>query len=171
MAIRQAYALGQSPLNKFLFASIGKEKNGMDLTVLSALARLDFEPWTEAARLSGLTKEAATTALAAIISTLPEGNWSSATVRSIAVRLIKCLPKPSVSLASIPQVDVPDAQALGVKVRQGLILVGIGIAMFFVISRVMAPSAPEIHTGSIDRERPHVASVASADTIETLHPL
>jgi hypothetical protein len=57
MALRPEYSLIHSEFNDFLFALVGKEKNGMQLTVLSALVRLGFDPWREAARLSELTKE------------------------------------------------------------------------------------------------------------------
>ncbi len=87
MALRPEYSLVHSEFNDFLFAFVGEEKSGMQLTVLSALARLGFDPWGEAARLSELTKEAATSALATAISALPKGNWKALNSRSIAVRL------------------------------------------------------------------------------------
>jgi hypothetical protein len=34
--------------DNFLYASIGADRNGMPLSVLSALARLDLDPWEEA---------------------------------------------------------------------------------------------------------------------------
>jgi len=48
----------------FLFASIGEDRNGMLLSVLSAMARLDVDPWQEAAKLAGLPGQAATQRLA-----------------------------------------------------------------------------------------------------------
>ncbi len=84
MALRPEYSLVHSEFNDFLFALVGQEKSGMQLTVLSALARFGFDPWREAARLSELTKEAATSALAAVISALPEGDWKGLNSRSIA---------------------------------------------------------------------------------------
>jgi hypothetical protein len=39
--------------NDFLFAPIGEQANGMQLSVLSALARMNVDPWEEAARLVG----------------------------------------------------------------------------------------------------------------------
>jgi hypothetical protein len=39
-----AYALQHSDLNGFLFAAVGNEANGMTLSVLSALARLEMDP-------------------------------------------------------------------------------------------------------------------------------
>ena len=38
----------------FLFASIGEERNGMLLSVVSALARLNVDPWQGAANLAQL---------------------------------------------------------------------------------------------------------------------
>jgi len=92
MVLRPEYALGHSEFNDFLFAFVGVEKNGIQLTVLSALARLDLDPWGEATRLSTLTREAATSALAAAICALPEGQWNAQDSRSIASRLVGHLP-------------------------------------------------------------------------------
>ena len=43
-----------SEFDAFLFAPIGEEKNGMLLSVVSALARLNIDPWQEAANLATL---------------------------------------------------------------------------------------------------------------------
>jgi hypothetical protein len=37
-----------SEYDDFLFASMGEDRNGLPLSVLSALARLDVDPWEEA---------------------------------------------------------------------------------------------------------------------------
>ena len=92
MALRPEYSLGHSEFNKFLFSFVGEERSGLQLTVLSALARLGLDPWGEAARLAELPKEAATRALAAEISKLPDGNWKASDTQSIAFRLVGCLP-------------------------------------------------------------------------------
>jgi cell wall assembly regulator SMI1 len=47
------FALKNSGLNDILFAEIGSGVNGSPLTILSMLARLGEDPWTEAARLAG----------------------------------------------------------------------------------------------------------------------
>lgn len=46
------YSLPNSEFNAFVFAPIGEERNGMLLSVMSALARRDIDPWQEAARLT-----------------------------------------------------------------------------------------------------------------------
>jgi hypothetical protein len=50
----------------------------MPLSVLSALARLDVDPWEEAAKLSELPKDTAAQRLASFIVRLPGGRWTQA---------------------------------------------------------------------------------------------
>lgn len=137
MSLRPEYALGQSEFNDFLFAFVGEEKNGADLTVLSALSRLDMDPWEEAARLSGLTREMATTALAATIHSLPDGNWKTSDTRSIAIRLIGHLPGHGASPAgSFPgkkhgtKEPMPDGQ-------KWLLWIGLALAVVTALSHLL----------------------------------
>jgi hypothetical protein len=81
----------------FLHAPIGMERNAMPLSVLSALARLDLDPWKEAAELSELSRDCATQRLAALIARLPGGRWTQAEARGIAHHLIEFLPSGSTS--------------------------------------------------------------------------
>ena len=78
--------------NDFLFAPIGEEKNAMLLSVISALARLDIDPWQEAARLTQLPKGLATQRLTFMVEGLPGGQWASSDSRVIAARLVQLLP-------------------------------------------------------------------------------
>ena len=95
MTLRREYSLGHSEYNAFLFASVGEEKIGMPLTVLTALTRLGVDPWLEAARLADLSKEAALQAFTATIARLPEGDWKATDAGAIAARLLKWLPGKS----------------------------------------------------------------------------
>jgi len=45
----------------FLYASVGEDSEGSTVTVLSALARLNLDPWAEAAELAALGPERAAT--------------------------------------------------------------------------------------------------------------
>jgi hypothetical protein len=60
-----------SDFDDFLYAPIREDKSGMPLSVVSALARLDVDPWEEAARLAAMPGEAATQRLSALIASLP----------------------------------------------------------------------------------------------------
>jgi hypothetical protein len=77
----------------FLLAPIGDDHNGMQLSVLSALARLDVDPWDEAAALALLPADAATRKLAAMIAALPAGPSARPDAATIAARLIPLLPR------------------------------------------------------------------------------
>lgn len=61
----------RTELDPFLFAPIGEERNGMLLNVLSALARLDVDPWHEAASLMVIPTPDATARLTWLLSSLP----------------------------------------------------------------------------------------------------
>jgi hypothetical protein len=82
-----------SEFHDFLYAPVGEDRNGMMLSVLSALARLDVDPWQEAADLTRLPGEAAISRLASLIATLPEGPSGHRDSGTIAARLIALLPR------------------------------------------------------------------------------
>ena len=133
MPLRPEYMLGHSEFNEFLFAFVGEEKSGQQLTVLSALARLGLDPWGEAARLSKLPDEAATDALAAAIGALPGGDWTASEGQSIAIRLVNYLPKRNSPSARLPQ----DASIAVHKQKSGapnwLIWIALGAAVLFAM--------------------------------------
>src|SRR5687767_3959352 len=83
----------------FLAATVGEERNGMHLSVLSAFARLDMDPWEEARRLADLPKGTAVNALAALIAKLPAGLWEPSEATRIAARLVPLLPKRPAALS------------------------------------------------------------------------
>ena len=55
---------------RFLYAAVGEDRNGYVVTVLSALARLGLDPWTETAELARLGREAARLRLGKSLSRL-----------------------------------------------------------------------------------------------------
>jgi hypothetical protein len=89
-----------SEFDDFLFAPVGEERNGMLLSVLSALARLDIDPWQEAAKLADLPGETATQRLTSLIAALPDEPSAHRDPLRIATRLIALLP-------SRPLPDIP----------------------------------------------------------------
>lgn len=54
--------------DRFLHASVGEDRNGNGVTVLSALARLNLDPWQEASDLAALGREAAGVRLGSLLS-------------------------------------------------------------------------------------------------------
>lgn len=84
----------RSEFEDFLYAAIGADGNESPLSVLSALARLNLDPWQEAAELSELPKAIAAARLERLIARLPRGRWDEADLGVIADRLIALLPSP-----------------------------------------------------------------------------
>jgi len=81
-----------SKFDPFLFAAIGEERNGMSLSVLSALARIELDPWSEAASLSAMPAPAATERLISLLSSLPRSQLETPTPDTI-IRLVGLLPR------------------------------------------------------------------------------
>lgn len=80
--------------NTFLYAGIGAEANGTVLSVLSAMARMNLDPWREAATLAGLPGRAAVKRLTTLIAALPGRSSTPDEQESTAERLVKLLPQP-----------------------------------------------------------------------------
>ena len=87
----------RSEFDDFLFAPIGEDRNGMPLSVLSALVRLDVDPWQEAAKLARLPGKTAAQRLASLIAPLPDGPSAQLDPGTIAARLIARLPRQASS--------------------------------------------------------------------------
>jgi hypothetical protein len=93
MTLATATSAVESRFDSFLYAAVREDPDGAPLTVLSVLARLDMDPWQEAARLAQLPRETGTRMLAALISALPKGATTPADSGTIAARLIALLPR------------------------------------------------------------------------------
>lgn len=100
----------------FLFASIGEDTGGTYLTVVSALARLDLDPWAEAASLARLPRSVATQKLSELVSRFPETPPVRVDSTKIAARLIGLLPGRIRSQVPTPKLPTrnfrPKAQVL-----------------------------------------------------------
>ncbi len=83
-----------SEFERFLYAAIGQDNNGMPLSVLSALARQDVDPWDEAARLAQLPEEKAVTQLVSLLGAFPHAPLACPDPASTAIRLVTLLPRP-----------------------------------------------------------------------------
>jgi hypothetical protein len=82
----------KSEFDSFLYAPVGEDKKGTIVSVLTAFARLNFEPWQKAADFASLPKDVAKTRLAAMIATLPGMSPTSSEPGMVAARLIALLP-------------------------------------------------------------------------------
>jgi len=82
-----------SEFNEFLFAPVADDGKGSSLSVLSALARQNVDPWNEAAVLAGLPRASAIERLAVVIAGLPGAPAELTGPTTVATRLIGLLPR------------------------------------------------------------------------------
>lgn len=80
--------------NDFLFATVCEERNEMQLSVISALARQDLDPWTEAAELARMPADGAARRLSSLLAGAVNDPPARPDHATIAVRLIALLPTP-----------------------------------------------------------------------------
>jgi len=78
----------------FLFAPVCEDANGMRLSVLSALARTNVDPWEEATRLAAMPNAIAEKTLLSILDLVSGKSWKSPEAAAIAARLVRLLPQP-----------------------------------------------------------------------------
>src|SRR5580704_16615987 len=79
--------------DEFLGAPISEDRNGTTLSVLSALARLDVDPWDVATSLARMPREAAAERLTSLIDALPREPASAIPSQTSAADLVALLPK------------------------------------------------------------------------------
>jgi hypothetical protein len=146
--------------NEFLFAPIGADASGTSVTVVSALARLDLDPWAEAANLTRLPGAIATQKLAELIARFPEITSARVDSSNIAARLTALLPGRIRSNIATPQIPLPTlplaAQSL-MAPRFVLLLLFITMAVMFGTQVVMA----QFHPTKIQNSTQTAASTAT----------
>ena len=123
-----------SEFDDFLFAPIGEDRNDSPVSVLSALAQLDIDPWQEAAELAQLPGETATQRLASLMAALPDGPLADRDLETIAGRLIALLPRQASSNRYGPKYTI----AVGVvTLAAGCVLFVVGSIMPATTGRLL----------------------------------
>jgi hypothetical protein len=154
MALVLAGKLGATALgteyNDFLYAPLGEDENGHKISVLSALARLDIDPWERAEHLHRLSASAAVQELTALVAALPEGYSARAAPDRVATGLIALMPpRGSVAAVRLPPELAQMAQRAVPLTRWQII---IGYAFLILLSQwlfaSMRPAAPQVAPGA-----------------------
>jgi hypothetical protein len=144
--------LGQE-YNAFLYATISVDANGSAVSVLSAMARLNLDPWQESKALAQLSASAAARRLASLIAAVPGGPSSLDAVAPGVDRLVKLLPaRARAILPSIaPRKYLPGVAVL-TQPRTALYVLFALIALFLVVrwfgANQALPSPQQIGTVS-----------------------
>ncbi len=134
--------------NNFLFATAAEDSNGEAVTVLSALARLDMDPWAEAAKLRDLPKDSAVQRLAGVITPLSTGTPAEA--RKTAAKLVGLLPSatPTIIPSHITSAKLPDIANLRSILAVLLIFMAVMLSLQFLVHYTVPPAhsiAPLAH--------------------------
>jgi len=127
--------------DKFLGAPIGAGRNGTPLSVLSALARLDVDPWQEAASLALMPKATAAVRLTALIAALPDEPTRDVPPKVVAADLVALLPKIA-SFSVRPQDSVfatSEPQRTQIRFALGALAIIVMIALALSASPSSAP--------------------------------
>jgi CHASE3 domain sensor protein len=120
-----SHASMSNAYDAFLFESLGTEENGMDLSVLSALARAGVDPWAEARKLAALPRQAAIAAIAAILNLGGDGET--------ARRLAELLPRTATSTQVLTTKKFVDRQAMFRKYGLAVIVAWLVVAVAFMM--------------------------------------
>jgi hypothetical protein len=123
--------------DEFLGASLGEDRNGTRLSVLSAFARLNVDPWQEATSLALMPRDAAAARLTELIDALPGATADAIPSRMIA-DLVALLPKGR-TLDVRPS---DSGQAAGLRGSQVLIALSALAVMMLIVCAISAILSP-----------------------------
>jgi hypothetical protein len=135
---RARFSTLSASYDDFLFAPVCEDANGMRLSVLSALARMNVDPWEEAGRLATLPKATAERTLLSVLDRVSGRSWKSLEAAAIAARLIRLLPHSGeAGPTRAPKANFAAGAANG-RGRQSAywwVLLAVAIAMSFMLLR------------------------------------
>jgi len=126
-----------SEFSDFLYAPIGDDRNETPVSILSALARLDIDPWQEAAALARLPRDMAAQRLTASLAALSDSPAAHPGHGSIAARLIALLPRQADSEKppGKPPIDVGDVTKLRAGMYMSVALIAVTLAVQWIADR------------------------------------
>lgn len=125
---------------RFVYADVAIEPNGMELSVLSALSRRGLDPWQEAQRLAQLPRLAAADGLAQVLRTVPTVQALRLDVKVVAERLVALLPaQRPVTAGQFPS----KLRATPLQVPRGLTLVMMAAIFASMLVPLFVPKQAE----------------------------
>lgn len=107
---RSRFSTLSASYDDFLFAPVCEDPNGLRLSVLSALARFNVDPWEEAARLAAMPKQIAETTLLSILDLVSGRSWKSSEAAAAAAQLVRLLPRLDEAAATATATATADAR-------------------------------------------------------------
>ena len=125
--------LTDAAYEKFLYAPVGEDRKGSQVTVLSTLARMGIDPWQEASELTNLSEDSARKRLDILLAKFSDVPTLILDHRAIAARLISLLPNRAISRIATSQAASSDATWHGVARA----VLGIPIYAIIMISLIL----------------------------------
>ena len=149
----------RSEFDEFLYAPIDENSNGTLLSVLSALARLDVDPWQEAANLARLSREGAIQRLASLIAEVPGGPPADLNCKTIAARLVALLPSRAYSNTAPRETSPAAGAAVNFRAIGYVIILNVIFAVLAFGSQYLtAGRQPPVQVGSAHAPIANVAA-------------
>lgn len=139
----------------FLFAVIGNDDKG-PLSVISALARLDIEPWDEATMLAQLPRHTAARRLALLLDRVPT-DIAACKDPQTSIRLVALLPHSPLSNAISPML----ASRGAMMALSWLVMITIIILIAFVAERINHQHQPPMPADRNHRQPARSTSIPS----------
>ncbi len=134
------FAMNNSGLDTFLYADVGAGLNGSPLTILSMIARLDRDPWAEAAIWATLPRAGAIESLATSIAQMPLVPSALAETRVTAARLVQLLPAAT---KGAWQGGAAKAEAISVPGWSPVTILYFAMAFGMAMSALVMPKPPQ----------------------------
>ena len=127
--------------NDFLFATVCEERSETPLSVISALARLDLDPWTEAADLARMPTEGAARRLCSLLARVLGDSPATPDRAVTAATLVALLPRSARTESSSPPPAVGAEPAPWLNVLRLMSLMLFGSMALSVLLADLAPRA------------------------------
>jgi hypothetical protein len=133
----------------FLFASVGEDRHGQLLSVITVLARSDLDPWLEAVGLARMSQGHAAARLRGLIAALPGGPPAGRSVDAIAGELVALLPQTNRSArppkaASPKTTPIPSVMTPNRRFVLGMVALAVLIALSLLFSTHTLPGGGQI---------------------------
>lgn len=135
---RSRFSSLSASYDNFLYAPVCEDANGMRLSVISALARSDVDPWEEATRLAAMPRAIAEKTLLSILDLVSGRSWKSPEAAAVAARLIRLLPQQG---EAAPVAATGAANVPALRKSYWWVWLGFALALSFMTPHHQAPTA------------------------------
>ena len=159
---RSRFSTLSASYDDFLFAPVCEDANGMRLSVLSALARMNVDPWEEATRLAAMPKAIAEKTLLSILDLVSDRSWKSPEAAAVAARLVRLLPRPGEAAAIAATATANATTATAHRKTYWWVWVGFWVAMSLMMPHHQAATT---NAGAVTSESGATAPLQSGATV------